>query len=362
MRSRKKNKSGQKKKLRIRNKVGKAPGTITYMGYREGTSTVLTVLEYNDKKYESGTISAPEEISGHIKADTIAWFNVVGLSDELLIEKIGETLQLNPLVLEDIVNTRPRPKIDEYDDYIFGVFTMSYLDTDQKLIGEHVALVLYENAVVVFQELEQDVFNGIRERIENHTGRVRAKRADYLFFLLLDAIIDNYYVVLEHIGDRIEVLETEVYERPNPETAHKIQDLKKDVLNIRRWIFPVRELVSRLIETDHKLISADTRHFLRDAMDHSIEINESLQVYREMTMSLMEMYISNVSNKMNEVMKVLTIMASIFIPLTFIAGIYGMNFDHMPELHWPNGYFYALGLMLLIFILMLIYFKRKRWL
>jgi magnesium transporter len=183
-----------------------------------------------------------------------------------------------------------------------------------------------------------------------------------LFFLLLDAIIDNYYVVLEHIGDRIELLEIEVYDRPRPETPHKIQDLKKDVLNIRRWIYPVRELVNRLIETEHKMISADTRQFLRDAMDHSIEINESLHVYREMTMSLMEMYISNVSNKMNEVMKVLTIMASIFIPLTFIAGIYGMNFDHMPELHWHYGYFYVLGLMLVIFVLMMLFFIRKRWL
>ncbi len=332
------------------------------MGHREGTPTVITVLEYNEELYDSGSLQGPTEITSHIKPDRTAWFNIVGLSDAQLIGKVGETLRLNPLVMEDVVNTRPRPKIDEYDDYIFGVFTMSYLDKDQKLIGEHIALVLLENAVVVFQELEQDVFNGIRERIQNKTGRVRGKHADYLFFLLLDAIIDNYYVVLEHIGDRIEVLETEVYESPNPETAHKIQDLKKDVLNIRRWIFPVRELVSRLIETNHRLISADTRHFLKDAMDHSVEINESLQVYREMTMSLMEMYISNVSNKMNEVMKVLTIMASIFIPLTFIAGVYGMNFDHMPELHWPNGYFYVLGLMLLIFLMMLMYFKRKRWL
>lgn len=362
MSTKKKNKSNPKKKLRIRNKIGKAPGTITYMGHREGTPSTLTAMEYNQDSYMVTTITDPKDIVSHINPGRITWLNVVGISDEQFIENLGKPLQLNPLVLEDIVNTRPRPKIDEYEDYIFGVFTMSYLDKDQKLIGEHIALVLFENAVVVFQELEQDVFNGIRERIQNQTGRVRGKGADYLFFLILDAIIDNYYVVLEHIGDRIEVLETEVYDRPKPETAHKIQDLKKDVLNIRRWIFPVRELVSRLIETEHRLISADTRHFLRDAMDHSIEINESLQVYREMTMSLMEMYISNVSNKMNEVMKVLTIMASIFIPLTFIAGIYGMNFDNMPELHWHYGYFYVLGLMLAIFVLMMVFFIRRRWL
>jgi magnesium transporter len=212
------------------------------------------------------------------------------------------------------------------------------------------------------QELKDDVFNGVRERIENKSGRIRTRGADYLFFALLDAVVDNYFTVLEHINDTIENLEDEVYDNPTPEVAHKIQDFKKEVLKVRRQIAPVKEIVSRLLETESKLITSDTKLFLRDVQDHCIEINESLQIYREMSMSLMEMYMSNMSNKMNEVMKVLTIMASIFIPLTFIVGVYGMNFDYIPELHWDNGYYIIWGVMILIFIGMLIYFKSKRWL
>ncbi len=357
-----KTKSGHKKVPRIENKLGKAPGTITYRGNRAGTSTSMTCILYNEEEYQEKEIKRPEEILSTRDGNEISWINVIGISDETYIGNLGKLLKLNSLVTEDIVNTFQRPKIDEYEDYIFAVFSMLYLDDEQRLVTEHVALVLFHNTVVVFQELEQDVFNGIRERIKNKTGRVRSKKADYLFFILMDAIIDNYYVILEHISDRIETLEAEVYDHPTPGTARKIQQLKKDVLGLRRWIVPVRELVNRLLESNHKLIAPETKYFLRDALDHTTEINENLQIYREMAMSLMEMYISNVSNKMNEVMKVLTIMASIFIPLTFIAGIYGMNFDNMPELHWKNGYFMILGFMLLIFVVMLIFFKKKRWL
>jgi magnesium transporter len=239
---------------------------------------------------------------------------------------------------------------------------MLYLNEDQQLIGEHIALVLMENSVLVFQEVAEDVFKGVRKRIRLKSGRIRNKGADYLFFALIDAIIDNYYVVLENINDRIDSLEAEVYDYPKPETAQRIQMLKKDVLKIRKWVFPVRDLVHRLKETEHPLITKDTKIYLRDALDHSTEINEDLHVYREMSMTLLEMYMSTVSNRMNEVMKVLTIMASIFIPLTFLAGIYGMNFENMPELQWKYGYYVLLAVMLLLFIFMLIYFRKKRWL
>lgn len=236
------------------------------------------------------------------------------------------------------------------------------MDANNELVGEHIAFVLMDKAVVVFQELKEDVFNGLRDRIRTKSGRIRSRGADYLLFALLDAIIDNYFVVLETISAKIEQLEEEVYDNPTPATAREIQDLKKEVLKVRRWISPVKELINRLIESDNPQITKDTKLFLRDLMDHCLEINESLQIYREMSMSLLEMYMSNVSNKMNEVMKVLTIMASIFIPLTFIAGIYGMNFAYMPELQWKYGYFAVLGVMLTLFIVMLIFFKKKRWL
>jgi magnesium transporter len=351
-----------KRQFRRDKKVGKAPGTITYMGHREAIETKVTIIEYTDsfsKVHFPGDI---EQIAAHKDTPTTSWVNIVGLSDASFIEKVGAHFGLNPLILEDIVNTQQRPKIDEYEDYIFGAFKMLYVNENNELVSEHVAMVLMKNCVLVFQELDDDVFNGVRERISAKSGRIRTRDSDYLFFALLDSIIDNYFVVLENVSHKIEVLEEEVYQNPKQVVAHRIQLLKKEVLKIRQWIYPVKELVGRLIDSESALISKDTKLFLRDALDHSYEINESLQIYREMAMSLMEMYMSNMSNKMNEVMKVLTIMASIFIPLTFIAGIYGMNFDHMPELHWENGYYIVWGIMIVLFIGMLVYFKKKHWL
>jgi len=352
----------QHRSSKRQNKLGKAPGTITYMGQREGLSSEVAILEYNDDFSQLHKPGNVEQIVAHKDSPTNSWVNIVGLSDEKFIEKVGKHFGVNALVLEDIVNTQQRPKIDEYDNYIFGVFKMLYINENEELAGEHVAIVLLEKCVLVFQEVEEDVFDGVRDRVVNKYGRIRSKGPDYLFFALLDAIIDNYFVVLEYLNHKIEVLEERVYDNPTPEIAHSIQALKKEVLKVRRWIFPVKELVSRLIDSENALFTKDTKLFLRDALDHSMEINESLQIYREMSMSLMEMYMSNMSNKMNEVMKVLTIMASIFIPLTFIAGIYGMNFDYMPELHTQYGYFVVWGVMIVLFLGMLLYFKKKQWL
>ncbi|MET7029220.1 magnesium/cobalt transporter CorA [Sediminicola luteus] len=351
-----------RKQQRANKKIGKAPGTVTYLGFREGQKSKVIIIEYDDNAFQVHQTDDVEKILDFKKSPSTSWINVVGLSDEAYIETLGKAFELNPLIIEDAVNTSQRPKIDEYEDYIFCVLKMIYLDANNELVSEHVAFVLMERTVIVFQELQEDVFNGLRERIQTKSGRIRSRGADYLLFALLDAIIDNYFVVLENINAKIELLEEEVYDNPKPETARKIQDLKKEVLRVRRRIFPVKELINRLIDTENPLITKDTKLFLKDLMDHCLEINESLQIYREMSMSLLEMYMSNVSNKMNEVMKVLTIMASIFIPLTFIAGIYGMNFSYMPELQWKYGYFAVWGVMLTLFIAMLIFFKKKRWL
>ncbi|WP_289042059.1 magnesium/cobalt transporter CorA [uncultured Zobellia sp.] len=351
-----------KKTSKFQKKMGKAPGTITYMGRREGGTSEVNILEYNENVYNEHIPGDIDAIVAQKELPEISWIDIVGISDEAFIDRVGKRFGLNPLVLEDIVNTHQRPKIDEYENYIFGVFKMLYINDENQIVYEHVAMVLLDNCVLVFQEMQDDVFKGVRQRITDKSGRIRTRGADYLFFALLDAIVDNYFVVLEHMNHRIESLEEIVYDNPTPEIAHEIQQIKKEVLKIRRWIFPVKELVSRLIDTENPLITKDTKVFLRDALDHSLEINESIQIYREMSMSLMEMYMSNMSNKMNEVMKVLTIMASIFIPLTFIAGIYGMNFDHMPELHYKNGYYYVWGVMIVLFIGMMVYFKRKNWL
>lgn len=347
---------------RAKIKIGKAPGTITYLGHREKSESSVHVFNYSQNEINEDYPTTLEEVLNYKNSDAIAWIDVVGLSDEAFIEELGMKFGLNPLLLEDAINTQQRPKIDEYESYIFGVFKMLYLSETNELVKEHVALVLFEKCVLVFQEVKEDVFQGVRDRLTSGLGRLRSRSSDYLFFALLDAIIDNYFVVLENINNRMDVLEEEVYNDPTPDVAHKIQQLKKEILKVRRYIFPVRELVSRLIDSESHLISKDTKLFLRDAHDHCTEINENLQVYREMSMSLMEMYMSNMSNKMNEVMKVLTIMASIFIPLTFVAGVYGMNFKNMPELETENGYFVVWGVMIVLFIGMMVYFKRKGWL
>ncbi|MCK0133724.1 magnesium/cobalt transporter CorA [Arenibacter sp. S6351L] len=362
-----KKKSTHRRQSKRLAKTGKAPGTVTYLGNREGAKSTVNVLEYDENGLiESGfdvyTADSFDKIVAFQASPSISWINVIGISDEKFIENLGRAFSLNPLTIEDAVNTHQRPKIDEYGNYIFGAFKMLYLDQNNELVTEHVAIVLMKNTVLIFQEMQDDVFNSIRDRVRAKTGRIRSKPADYLFFTLLDAIIDNYFVVLENINHKIDALEEEVYENPSPKTAHAVQDLKKEVLRIRRYIYPMKELVHKLIDSEHVLISKDTQLFLRDALDHCIEINESLNILREMSMSLMEMYMSNMSNKMNEVMKVLTIMATIFIPLTFIVGVYGMNFEYIPELKYPNGYFYVWGLMIAIFIGLLFYFKKKGWL
>ncbi|QLE02750.1 magnesium/cobalt transporter CorA [Galbibacter sp. BG1] len=343
-------------------KIGKAPGTVTYMGLRQDGVNKVSVTDYADDFYESEVLDKIEEAFKFRDTDTVSWINVQGLSKEEEIEKLGKYYNINPLVLEDLVNTNQRPKIDEYDDYVFCVLKMLYLDDSYKLVTEHVALILTEHAVLLFQEVEEDVFSGVRERLANKFGRIRTRGADYLFFALIDAIVDQYFVILEDLANQIELLEERVYNNPEPEIANKIQSLRKEVMAIRKSIFPVREITNRLVKTEHRLFHPETKLFLSDVHDHSIQIHETLEMLREMSMSLMEMYMSNMSNKMNEVMKVLTIMASIFIPLTFIAGIYGMNFQHMPELHSEYGYYIVLAIMFIILVGMLIFFKRKKWL
>lgn len=356
------NKLVGRKKTSAKVKIGKAPGTVTYMGNRKKTESTVQIIEYTNETVKEEFVDDIDNCILHKKEESVSLIEVVGINDEEYIVKLGKCFGLNSLLLEDAVNTQQRPKIDEYEDHIFGVFNMLSINDADELVREHVAMVLFKDTVLVFQEQKEHVFDGVRNRIKTKHGRIRTLGADYLFFALLDAIIDNYFTVLENINHKIEGLEEEVYMNPKPEIAQQIQALKKEVLKVRRWVFPVKELVSRLIDTESPLIKKSTKIFLRDALDHSVEINESLQIYREMSMSLMEMYMSNMSNKMNEVMKVLTIMASIFIPLTFIAGIYGMNFDYMPELHIKNGYFYVWGIMIVLLISMLIYFRKKGWL
>ncbi|WP_026916280.1 magnesium/cobalt transporter CorA [Christiangramia portivictoriae] len=342
--------------------VNQVPGTMTYVGHKETSETKLEVIDYNSQQYERYTSTSPDDAFNYVDEKSVTWFNIDGLNNIEEIEKLGDYYELHPLVMEDIVNTGQRPKIEEYQDYLFIVAKMLY-HKDGEIENEHLSMIVGKNYVITFQESDGDVFDPIRERLETSKGRIRVKGADYLMFALLDAIIDNYFLVIDDLSDRIELLEESLFtSKPSDDIVYEIQDLKRNILRIRRAVFPLREVISRLEKMDSQIIDPQTGNYIRDLYDHIIQISENIEIYREMIWGLMDMYMTTISNKMNEVMKVLTIMASIFIPLTFIAGIYGMNFEYIPELQWKYSYFVLWGVMIVIFFLMLYYFKRKKWL
>ena len=304
-----------------------------------------------------------EDAINYKLTDSVTWINVDGLKHTDQIENIGKQYDLHPLVLEDIVNTTQRPKIDVYEGYLFVVLKMLYYDKNEKIIIEQVSFVLGKNYVLTFQESEGDVFDFIRERLRLANGRIRGLKSDYLMYALIDAVVDNYFSIIETLGNKIEDLETELFAgNARDHISIEVQQLKREILKVRRAIFPLREIINRIEKGEHPLIYKRTITYYRDIYDHLIQVSENIDIYREMIWSLMDMYMTTISNRMNEVMKVLTIMSSIFIPLTFLAGLYGMNFEHIPELKYHNGYFILLGVMFLLFIGLLFYFKRKKWL
>lgn len=343
--------------------LNQAPGTVTYVGTKEQVETTLEVIDYNSESYERITSKKPEDAFKFEEENKITWVNIDGLSNTSEIIKVGQHYNLHPLIIEDIVNTNQRPKIDEYQEYFFIVTKMLYFKNNGYLENEHISIVLGKDYVLTFQEAGGDVFDGVRERLAKEKGRIRSRGADYLVFALLDAIVDHYFIVIEEMGDRIEALEEQLFNtQPTDDIIYDIQELKKTMLRIRRAVYPLREVVSHLEKVDGGLIEKGTINYIRDLYDHILQVSENIEIYREMSWGLMDMYMTTISHRMNEVMKVLTIMASIFIPLTFIAGIYGMNFEYMPELSEPLAYPVLLLLMAVMVIAMIFYFKRKRWL
>ncbi len=350
----------KKKSYKVKN-LG--PGTMTYTGKKEGVITHLDIINYSPTEYNVIASKNVEDAFNFKTNGTVTWININGLNNLKDIEKVGQHYNIHALTLEDIVTTQQRPKLDEFEDYLYIVFKMLYYDKNHNLQFEHVSLVAGDSYVMTFQEADGDVFDDLRERISHGKGRIRSMGSDYLMYAILDAAVDHYLNVIETFGDHVEELEDDVFQgEPNNQIASSIQRYKREILKIRRAIVPLREVISRLDKTESTLIDIKTHNFIRDLYDHIIQVNENVELYREMIWSLMDMYMTIISNKMNEVMKVLTIIATIFIPLTFIAGIYGMNFDHIPELHYENGYFILLGVMAGIFLLMLMYFRRKKWL
>lgn len=353
----------KKRTQKYQKQIGQIPGAIVYTGDKESSDIFIETFDYNQDKVVEKELKNVEDIFEFKSSNTVSWVNINGLNNTDQIEKLGLYYNLHPLVLEDIVSVNQRPKIDEYDDYIFLVLKMMYYDRDEKIVSEQISFVLGDNYVLTFQEAEGDVFDALRERIRSSKGRIRSLHSDYLLYALIDSIVDHYYSIIELMGNKIEDLEDSLFDGlAKKEITSEIQNLKREVLKVRRAIFPLREIVNRIDKSENKLISEKTLHFFSDVYDHVIQVCDTIDIYREMIWGLMDMYMTTISNRMNEVMKVLTIIATIFIPLTFIAGIYGMNFENMPELHYKYGYHIAWLVMLVIFLGMLYYFKRKKWL
>jgi magnesium transporter len=344
-------------------KAGLPPGTIVFVGEKRRERVKLSVISYDGLNFQEKEVSNVEEAVSFRKKSSVTWLNIDGVHQPEIIEQIGKSFGVHPLVLEDIANTGQRPKMEDFNDYIFVVLRMLRFDEkENQTKTEQISMVLGPDFVVSFQEKEGDVFDIIRERLRSNKGRIRKMGADYLAYSLIDAVVDNYFMILEKLGEAIEEIEDKLVTNPRSETLQTIHDLKRETVFLRKSVWPLREVISRLERSESPIISKSTFVYLRDVYDHTIQVMDSVETFRDMLSGMLDIYLSSVSNRMNEVMKVLTVIATIFIPLTFIAGIYGMNFKFMPELGQPWGYPAVLILMLTIAVVMLIYFRRKRWL
>ena len=349
--------------LKKTKKVGLPPGSLVYTGEKKAEEVKISFIDYDEERFKEKEVTSIEECFPFRDTPTVTWINIDGLHEVKPIEKIGTYFKIHPLVLEDIVNTDQRPKLEDFGDYILVILRMIYFDEKvRELHAEQISLILGPNFVISFQEREGDIFQGIRDRIRNSKGRIRKMGSDYLAYALIDAIVDNYFIVLEMVGEEIETMEDEVMTTPTTETMQKLQKVKRRLLFLRKSVWPLREVISGLERGESKLIKKQTNPYFRDVYDHTIQVVDMVETMRDMNSGMFDMYLSSISNRMNEVMKVLTIIATIFIPLTFIAGIYGMNFEYMPELKWRWAYFSVWGVIVLVVAGMIWYFKRKRWL
>lgn len=344
-------------------KIGLHPGALIHVGEKKIDKPRIRVIDYSDSQFEDNQIQTIDECFPYRDTPGVSWINIDGLHDVELIEKFGKHFNIHPLVLEDILNTEKRPLMEDYGDYIYMVIKMLYYEDKENIIkAEQISIILCKNLVITFQEGGGDVFEPIRERIRNSKGRSRESGSDYLAYSLVDSIVDNYFIILEKFSDALESLEEMLMEDITQYDLNELHTLKREMLFLRKSVWPVREIVGNLERSGSPLINQTTIIYLRDLYDHTVQVIDTIETVREMTTGMLEIYLSSMSNRMNEVMKVLTIMASIFIPLTFIAGVYGMNFERMPELHAWWGYPSILVLMLIVALSMIFYFKKRKWL
>ncbi|MFA4917091.1 MAG: magnesium/cobalt transporter CorA [Syntrophales bacterium] len=348
---------------RVRKSAGTAPGTMVHTGERKTEQIVTRYLDYDEHALHEGEFATIEESFPFATTPTVTWIDVSGLHDASHIEQLGKVFKLHPLILEDIVSTGQRPKLEEYEGNIFFVLKVLAFDSATKTIEiDQMSLVVGRNYVLSFQEKPWDVLESIRNRIRQAKGKIRRKGPDYLAYAIIDAVVDGYFKILEEIGDEIEELEELVLSEATTSVMHRIHTLKREVLVLRKTVWPLREVLGSLCRNETTLIEDQTCVYLRDVYDHSVQVIDTVETFRDLLSGTMDLYISSVSNRMNEIMKVLTVIATIFIPLTFFAGLYGMNFEYMPELKIPWAYPALLLFMATVVGGMLWYFRRKHWL
>ena len=346
-------------------KSGLPPGTLIHIGEEQSDQVRITVIRYNETEVHEEELTGPQSLdalsSGHSEGGVL-WINVEGVHHLETIEGIGKYHSIHPLTLEDIVNTEQRPKIEEYEDYLFFVLkTSAYEAQDREPEMSQISLILKPHIVISFEETGGEVWDTVKNRIRSGKGRIRKEGSDYLAYCLIDAVVDHYFNILEKLGEDVELVQEALIGNPTSTTLQDIHRMKRAMILFRRSVWPLRESVGSLLRGESALIRKSTLVYFRDVYDHIIHVIDSIEIYREMLAGMMDLYLSSISNRMNEIMKVLTVIATIFMPLTFIAGVYGMNFKYMPELEWHWGYPAILLVMTGVAIAMLIYFRRRRW-
>jgi magnesium transporter len=345
----------------LKHKTGEPPGTIIYSGEERKEPVNISLIAYNEHEFIEKQFSDLSDCLTHPTDNMVRWINIDGIHQTEVIEGIGKKFNIHPLTLEDIANTNQRAKFEDYDNYVVAIMKMINYH-ENEIDAEQLTVILTDNLVISFQEKNGDAFDYIRNRLRQGKGRVRRFGADYLAYALLDAVVDCYFSILEKFGDKIENLEEDLLDNPGKEMLKQLHDLKREMIYVRKAVWPMRELINNMERSETELIKPTTDIYLRDLHDHTIRVIDTVETYRDLLSGMMDIYLSSVSNKMNEIMKVLTIITTIFVPVTFIAGVYGMNFEYMPELHSHWGYAITWLIMLTIIITLLFYFRKKKWL
>ncbi|MEM1121243.1 MAG: magnesium/cobalt transporter CorA [Bacteroidota bacterium] len=348
---------------KTRKKIGLPPGSVVFTGDQKVAEVQVHYLKYNGQTIEDTHFTNKADFSLLDDDATVDWYDIRGIHDVELIQRIGNAFQLHPLVLEDVVDTQQRPKFEEYENGLFLILKALHFDKATKaVVREQIALFFRQGLLISFQEDHSDLFESVRKRLHSGKGRVRHREADYLAYALIDNLVDQYYLILDQLEDQIESLEDRILDKPDGSTKAEIHLLKKEVIRTRKSIAPLREAINRFSRSDNSIIEESTTTYIRDLYGHTVQVMDSVDNFRDVLNGLQDLYVSEISFKMNQVMQVLTIITTIFVPLSFLAGLYGMNFEYIPELRFKHGYFVLLGVMFSVGMGLLLWFKRKDWL